>query len=211
MVVDYARQRLAQKRGGDLHRVTDSAGRIADLDFTHLRQVRVGGREGIPTLEELLDAFPGALFNIDLKTDRAVPLLAEILERRGDTSRVLVGSFSRRRLRRFRRMLPGVATSATSAEVAAMAMGLVRRRRREIAFQVPITHTFGPFTVRLVTRRSIRAVHRAGRRIHVWTIDEPETMHHLIDKGVDGIITDRPDLLKAVLSTRGMWSTRQGT
>lgn len=61
----------------------------------------------------------------------------------------------------------------------------------------------------IVTPKTIRAAHQAGRKVHVWTIDDPEVMHELIDWGVDGIITDRPDLLKGVLRTRGMWSTQE--
>ena len=94
-----------------------------------------------------------------------------------------------------------------------MAAGRVRRHQQgsEVVFQVPMTHTLGPITVPVVTPGTVRAVHAAGRHIHVWTIDDVEMMHRLIDWGVDGIVTDRPDLLKAVLHTRGMWSTRQGT
>jgi len=73
---------------------------------------------------------------------------------------------------------------------------------------VPLSHTVGPMTVDLVTPRTVRRIHAAGRRIHVWTIDDPTTMHRLLDWGVDGIVTDRPDLLKEVLRARGMWSTR---
>ncbi|MEO7586533.1 MAG: glycerophosphodiester phosphodiesterase [Arachnia sp.] len=205
--------RLVAFHDPDLSRVTDTVGRIADMTFDAVREIRVGGRELIPSLDELLEAFPQARFNIDLKADAAVPLLAKAVRSHAAESRVLVGSFSRARLKKFRRLVPGTATSASTAEVMAMASGVVRPNRpgQYVAFQVPVTHRVGPVTVRLVTPRTVRAVHRAGRRIHVWTIDDDETMHRLIDWGVDGIITDRPDLLKVVLRSRGMWSTRQGT
>lgn len=197
----------------DLGRVTDVPGRIAELPFEAVRTVRVGGVEAVPTLDELLDAFPDARFNIDLKAAGAVPLLAGVIARHSAMNRVCIGSFSRSRLRRFRSLLPGTATAATTAEVITMAAGRVRRRppKQNVVFQVPMTHTWGPVTVPIVTPRTIRAVHAAGRKIHVWTIDDPDMMHRLIDWGVDGIITDRPDLLKAVLRTRGMWSTQLGT
>lgn len=197
----------------DLGRVTDRLGLIADLTFDQVRSVLVGERELVPTLDELLEEFPDARFNIDLKASGAVPLLAETLARHTATHRVLVGSFSGARLKRFRRMMPGTATAATTAEVIAMAAGRVRRRQPgpEVIFQVPMSHAWGPITVPVVTPATIRGVHAAGRKIHVWTIDDTDTMHRLIDWGVDGIVTDRPDLLKAVLESRGMWSTRQGT
>lgn len=197
----------------DLGRVTDTQGRIAELSYDTVRAVRVGGSQAVPTLDELLDSFPEARFNIDVKAAGAVPLLAEAITRHSALDRVCVGSFSRSRLRRFRSLLPGTATAATAPEVFAMASGQVRRPRqgRDVVFQVPMSHRWGPVTVPIVTPRTIRAVHAAGRKIHVWTIDDPEMMHRLIDWGVDGIITDRPDLLKAVLHTRGMWSTQLGT
>ncbi|MGV8845604.1 glycerophosphodiester phosphodiesterase [Tessaracoccus sp.] len=197
----------------DLGRVTDREGRIAEMTFAEVRSVAVGDREEVPTLDELLDGFPDCFFNIDLKAPRAVDLLVETLTRHGAGDRVCVGSFARARLTRFRRSLPQAVTAASTLEVMAMAAGRVQRRasRADVVFQVPETYTRGTFTVPLVTPRTVRAVHAAGRKVHVWTIDDAETMHRLIDWGVDGIVTDRPDVLKAVLLTRGMWSTRQGT
>lgn len=195
----------------DLGRVTDSTGRIAELTLAQVRTALVGGRERVPTLDELLDTFPTARFNIDLKSEGAVPLLVDTLARHASTERICVGSFSRRRLTRFRGLVPGAVTAASTPEVMAMSLGIVRSRRAGVVFQVPMSHRVGAVTVPVVTPRTVRAVHRAGRKIHVWTIDDVETMHLLIDWGVDGIVTDRPDLLKAVLHTRGMWSTRQGT
>ncbi len=197
----------------DLGRMTDTPGLIADLTFRAVRDVRVGGREVVPTLDELLESFPHVRFNIDLKSPGAVPLLAGAITRHNAAARVCVGSFSASNLRRFRRLMPGVTTAATMSEVIAMAAGRVRRQPSggDVVFQVPISHSKGPVTVQLVTPRTVAAVHAAGRKIHVWTIDEQDTMHTLIDLGVDGIVTDRPDLLKAVLRTREMWSTHQGT
>lgn len=196
----------------DLGRVTDTPGFIADLTLDEVRTVRVGGREVVPTLDELLDSFPDARFNIDLKATGAVSLLVEAITRHNAQDRVCVGSFASSRLRRFRHLMPAVTTAATMTEVMAMAAGRVRRRSRaEVVFQIPMSHVVGPVTVPLVTARTVAAVHAAGRKMHVWTIDDADTMHALIDLGVDGIVTDRPDLLKAVLIARGMWSTQQGT
>ncbi len=78
-------------------------------------------------------------------------------------------------------------------------------------FQIPVTHRVAGVTLPLLTRSRIRAIHQAGYRVHVWTIDVPDEMHTLIDWGVDGIVTDRPDLLREVLRSRGMWTSRLGT
>lgn len=191
-----------------LDRVTDQQGAIADLSFEEVRQAMVGGREQVPTLAQLFDEFPEARFNIDLKSDGAVPALAAFVAEREAWDRVLVGSFSRPRLNEFRRLTNGrVPTSASPLEVALfrfLPSGRLADRltgRRVAALQVP--HRRGRLTI--ATRGMVRRAHAAGRPVHVWTVDEPDEMRRLLDKGVDGLFTDRTDLLKDVLTERGEW------
>jgi glycerophosphoryl diester phosphodiesterase len=190
-----------------LDRVTDREGEIASLTLGEVREALVGGRESVPTLAELFDAFPDARFNIDLKSEGAVPALADFLAARGAWDRVLVGSFSRRRTARFRELTGGrVPTCATPAETVAYRLlphrlaGPITRKRFQ-AFQVP--HRRGPLVV--VTRGFVRRAHAAGLHVHVWTIDDPAEMQELLDRGVDGIFTDRTDILRDVLMERGLW------
>ena len=190
----------------DVSRVTDEAGSLRSLRLKELQSLRVGGREPIPTLAELFETFPSCSFNIDIKHVTAVVPLAECIRRHGAERRVCVGSFSRSAIRRSRSILPQVPTAVSRTGVAAMALTAVMLGGP--VFQVPLNHPVGPVMMDIVTPRNIARIHRAGRKIHVWTIDEPTTMHRLIDWGVDGIVTDRPDLLKEVLRARGMWSTR---
>src|SRR3954447_7158061 len=96
-----------------LDRVTDVQGAIADLTFDEVRQALVGGREQVPRLAQLFDEFPRARFNIDLKSEGAVPVLAAFIREREAWDRVLVGSFSPQRMASFRRRTGGrVPTSA---------------------------------------------------------------------------------------------------
>lgn len=191
-----------------LDRVTDAQGSIGELTLADVRRAKVGGREHVPTLAELVDAFPGALFNIDIKSESAVAPLAAFIEERGLHERVLVGSFGVRRLQRFRRLTGGrVPTSASPVEVAAYRflpsgrLADLLTRGHVAALQVPRRR--GRLT--LVTAGLVRRAHRAGKHVHVWVVDDPEEMRDLIDLGVDGIFTDRTDLLRDVLLERGLW------
>ncbi|PIE21481.1 MAG: glycerophosphodiester phosphodiesterase [Arachnia propionica] len=195
-----------------LWRMTETPGKLADLTLAEIKRLRVGGRESIATFAELLEAFPTANFNVDLKADDVVAPFAAEIKRHGAQHRVCVGSFATARIRRFRKLLPEVATAVSTRGVAVLPTCCVPiTRARGDVFQVPMTATVGGIPIRLVTPQIVKTVHRANRKIHVWTIDNPEVMHELIDWGVDGIFTDRPDLLRDVLQSRGMWSTRQGT
>ncbi len=196
-----------------LDRVSDQRGAVRELTLAEVRRARIGGREEIPTLVDLLDAFPGARFNIDIKSDDAVAPLAALVRERDLWDRVLIGSFSRRRIRRFRALTEGrVPTAADPFEVlayrlsptAGIAKALVGARFA--AFQVP--HRRGRLTV--VTPGLVRRAHAAGLQVHVWTIDDPAEMTELLDRGVDGLFTDRTDLLKDVLQGRGQWWSAQG-
>lgn len=197
-----------------LDRVTDRRGAVAGMTHDDVRLARVGGREEVPTLVALLEAFPDALFNIDLKSGPAVQALADLVRERQEWDRLLVGSFSPGRLARFRRLTERrVATSAHPLEVLAFVLLPSGRladlltRRRVAALQVPHRRTLRFAGVRItlpvVTRGFVRRAHAAGKHVHVWTIDDADEMHRLLDLGVDGIVTDRIDTLRDVLAERG--------
>jgi glycerophosphoryl diester phosphodiesterase len=195
-----------------LDRMTDRPGAIATLRADELAEARIAGEHAVPTMTELFEEFPDARFNIDLKAPGSAAALAELVERTGTHDRICVGSFSARNLRQFRRLTGGrVATSATPSEVGvflASSWPGVRRlvaRRRFAALQIPVRK--GPLP--LVTRSLVRRAHAAGVHVHVWTVDDPAEMEELIDLGVDGLITDRTDLLKDVLIARGLWRDPQ--
>lgn len=191
-----------------LDRLADRTGAILDLTAEEVAAVVIGEGHGVPTMAGLLEEFPDCRFNIDLKAPGAVPALAALVERTKSHDRVLVGSFSLRRLNQFRSVTRGrVATSAAPAEVAAfLTLPLPRlarlvTRSRVRALQVPRKRG----RLRIVTPGLVRRAHAAGAHVHVWTVNEPSEMNQLLDMGVDGLITDRTDVLKDVLVTRGLW------
>lgn len=190
-----------------LDRVTDREGSLAELTYDEVAAAVIGGREQVPTLVSLLEEFPGARFNIDVKTDAAVEPLADLVRRLAAEDRVCVGSFSERRLARFRSLVgPRVATSCGPAGAAAVRLLPSGRLAGVLTggavLQVP--HVRG--RLRVVNRGFVTRAHAAGRPVHVWTIDEAAEMHHLLDLGVDGIMTDRTDVLREVLVARGQWT-----
>lgn len=192
-----------------LDRVCDATGLIAELPWSELRQIRVGG-EPIPTLAELLETFDQQFFNIDIKAPGAIEPLAGTITALQAHDRVCVGSFSRDRLSAFRGLMGRrVATSVNPPGVAWSAfMPVLPRRFHDagVVFQVPVRWPIAGREVPIVTRGLIARAHAAGQQVHVWTIDDPAEMERLIDLGVDGLVTDRPELLKEVCQARGLWS-----
>jgi glycerophosphoryl diester phosphodiesterase len=195
-----------------LERVLGRPDRVTALRWADLATLRVGGAAAVPRLDELVAAWPDVRFNIDVKSDAAVEPTVAALRRVGALDRVLLASFDDRRLGRLRGAAgPLVATSLAAREAAALWAGArlgVRRRvpAGAVAAQVPVRH--GRFTV--VTRRFVAYAHRLGLDVHVWTVDDPVLIHHLLDLGVDGIMTDHIDVLRDVYTARGVWSPDAG-
>jgi glycerophosphoryl diester phosphodiesterase len=198
-----------------LDRITEGSGRIADLPAATVARARIGGTEPIPLFEELVAAFPDVRLNIDVRDWKSVGTLASAIERHGLHDRVLVASFSDRRRRAVLKRLSRPAASSAGIVSSAVfvllgpvlpapLMSFVARRALHgvHALQVPVRYGAVP----VVTARFVRRAHRHGLQVHVWTINEPAEMHRLLDLGVDGIVTDRADLLKAVLTERGTWT-----
>jgi glycerophosphoryl diester phosphodiesterase len=192
-----------------LDRVTDRTGAIADLTYAKISEARIHGIDPIPRLAELLTEFPEARFNVDAKSPTAVAVLASTIEEYEAYDRVCVGSFGVRRLYELRRRLGGRVPSAASA------LGVAANRftpwltwalnTPAPVLQIPISLPIQGRRVTVLTAALIQAVHRAGKQVQVWTVDDSETMERLIDAGVDGIFTDRIDTLKEVLVERGLW------
>lgn len=185
-----------------LDRLTGSADAVAALTAEALDQQRLDQREPFARLEALYDAFPDARLNIDVKSDDAVEATCAIVAAAGAADRTCLSSFSHARLVRIRQILPDVATSASAREVACVKfLPRVLLRPKAVCLQVPARRG----RLRVVTPRLVRKAHALGLQVHVWTIDDADEMHQLLDLGVDGIITDRTDVLKDVLVTRGTW------
>jgi glycerophosphoryl diester phosphodiesterase len=205
-----------------LERTTDGRGRLADYSSDELARIDAGYRFrprggdndggfpfrgqgiGIPTLASVLERYPGVPLIIELKVDgeEIARRTVDLVKRAGALTRVALGSFSGRALRAARQIEPGLRTGAAREETRWALyrswVGWPLGRPRYQEFQVP--ERSGATTV--VTRRFVEHAHRAGLAVKVWTIDEEPDMTRLLDWGVDGIISDRPDIASVVVSAR---------
>jgi glycerophosphoryl diester phosphodiesterase len=195
--------------------LTDGTGEVWNSEWAHLATLDAaywfdpehdyplrGTGTRIPLFADAVAAFPDALWNLDLKQRGIEQTVADEVARLHLEERVLIASFHDSRIRRFRRATGGrVATSAgpreTAGALAAATVGRIPRGPAD-AFQVP--EDVGPLKV--AGRRFVDAVHRAGKQVHVWTVNDAVAMNRLLDLGVDGIVTSRPDLLNEVLKGR---------
>lgn len=196
-----------------LDRVTDRSGAVSELPWSEVSRARIAGTEPIPRFEDLLEEFPEARFNVDPKADTTVVALAQVLRRHRALDRVCIGAFSDDRLARLRQLFgAALCTSAGPRETARLVAGsrlpTARRAGRRTppppyrCVQVPVRHR----SVEIVTEAFVATAHARGVQVHVWTINEADEMHRLLGLGVDGIMTDRPTVLRDVLQQRGLWS-----
>ncbi|MGA1436834.1 MAG: glycerophosphodiester phosphodiesterase [Ilumatobacteraceae bacterium] len=185
----------------DLERTCGIDGKINDLSWDAISEARVDGTHPIPQFVDLLDSFPHARINVDCKSDEALQPLISLLSERDCLDRICVGSFSDRRLRAVRRAFGNrVCPRLGPVETTRLTAG-APTPKGAFAAQVPPAAGKLP----LVTERFVARAHRRGLQVHVWTIDDADEMNRLLDLGVDGIMTDRPEVLKDVLQQRGQW------
>lgn len=193
----------------DAGRLTGQSVRIGDLSYRQVQSLVLREGEPIARLDEVLHAFPGLRFNLDLKDEAAVRSVPPVLRRTAALSRVCITSFSQARIRRVRPLLgPDVCTGLGVGGVTRLvAHALTGTRRGQRAggaavLQLPWALPGG----RHLPVRLVELGHREGLAVHVWTLDDRASIGAALDAGVDGIMTDDPVLLKTELERRGLWS-----
>ncbi len=178
-----------------LDRTTQAKGPLAVRTAAELAEL------DIPTLRDVFERYPEIGIIIELKQGGAMLADAVVQEirRAGAAGRVCLGSFSLTALRAARASAPEIATSGARFEVRVALyrswLHLTPGRVRYQAFQVPEVSG----TTRVVSPRFVQLAHKAGLAVQVWTVDEPDDMRRLLDWGVDGIISDRPDIAAEVV------------
>jgi len=157
----------------------------------------------------VLAQFPGVVLNLDIKQTAPVvapyeETLARLLAEFGRTDDVIVASFLDPATDAFRTFAPHVPTSAGTSATAefwrAVQQGNAMPDTPAVAYQVP--ERMGDLVV--VDEAFVEAAHRSGKAVHVWTVNDESEMERLVDLGVDGIISDLPTQLAALLADRGV-------
>ncbi len=173
-----------------LDRTTDGQGEVRKLTLRDLAGVDAGQGERIPTFDQVLERFPETPLIVELKEPGVGPVIATALRRHAAVSRVVVGSFHGRALRRFR---PPFLRAASRGEIGfawlCARFGWSAPSPRYDVFAVPERHGW----IHLVDRKFVRSSTRAGTPVHVWTVNERGDGERLRGLGVQGIITDRPE------------------
>jgi glycerophosphoryl diester phosphodiesterase len=193
-------------------RITDATGPIGALRYADVSALRVAGSEPIPLLEDLIAAWPDIRFNIDLKDEATISLLPEVLRRTDAWDRVCVTSFSGARLSVFRALADRpVCLAVSPASVAAVRFtpALAAAMRMQARRLDRVQARCAQIPRRVASKAFIDRAHALGLAVHVWTINDKETMNRLLDLGADGIMTDQIALLREVLSERGQWHPRE--
>ncbi len=195
-----------------LERLTNGTGQVSQWLWQDLRKLDAayhfkpeedyplrGKGITISSLEEVLETFPNTMFNLDLKQPGIEPRVAEFINKNHCHDRVLIASFYGSRTRKCSKLLDKpTATSAGKWEVFRLLMAArIKKRLNTTAdvLQVPVRKN----GITVVNETLIAAAHEEGVQVHVWTINEAEEMNRLLQMGVDGIVTDRIDILNEVL------------
>lgn len=206
-----ADNRLIVTHDATLERTTDATGPVCSLPASALAELDAGyrtvsldgrrwARQGIRlmTLDELFESYPETAINIDIKDNsmQAPVEVAACVRRHGRESDTTTGSFHSAVIRQFRRVAPALRTAATLPEVASLYFSRRRDSRPEAyqAIQIPIRW----YGLSLMTQGFINRVQRKPLELCYWTINDEALMIRLARMGIDGIVTDRPDLAASV-------------
>jgi glycerophosphoryl diester phosphodiesterase len=188
----------------DVERLGKRRGLVRELSFAELRELDLGGGEKIPLLDEVLEELGSMLVNVELKSapswparvgDDGLPAaVATILSRHALGDRVLVSSFDPLLLARFSRRTRAAQTGLL------FAYDQSRPYREAWAAHLLRPTALHPES-RLVDARALRQWHARGLAVNVWTVDDPAELRLLAALGVDGVITNRPKIARAVLKS----------
>jgi glycerophosphoryl diester phosphodiesterase len=160
----------------------------------------------VPTLDELFQKFPHMRYVIEIKlTENPIDqALCDLIREYNMQDKVMVASFHDEAMQNFRKTCPEVATSASRGEVTSLVLlGKILLSGFVVQQYQSVQPPFDPqesLNIPIMTERFIREAHAKNIAVEPWTVNDPELMKQYIEWGVDGIITDRPDLMVEILN-----------
>ena len=209
----------------EVDRTTDGAGLIEEMTLDELQQLDAAYRwsndegktfpyrgQGIqaPTLKEVFQKFPQMRYVIEIKlTQNPIEKpLCDLIRKHKIQDKVMIASFHDEAMQNFRATCPEIATSASRTEVRNF---VLLGKAFLSSFIAPQYQSIQPpydpkesMNISIMTARFIREAHAKNIKVEPWTVNNPELMKQYIEWGVDGIITDRPDLMIQVLKEMGI-------
>lgn len=190
-----------------LERLTKLDGRMEDKPWAEVAEARLPNGEPLARFDDLVDAYPDAFWNIEIKAEPATEPTMKFIRDRHLHQRICLNTFSDLRMRRVRKAAAGLEPAYSTPLISTIWLKLtsyVPLPYRTFAHvsQAPVKDRGIP----VLDERFVVRAHRVGLQVIVWTIDEPEEIHRLLDVGVDGILTDAPTTLKSVLEERDQWA-----
>ena len=206
-----------------VQRTTDGTGQVEDLTLAELKKLDAaynwsidsgqtfpyrGKGISVPTLEEVFQKYPGMRYLVEIKLSKnpiAGPM-CDLITRYNMRDKIIVASFHDDLMQMFREACPGVATSAAKNEVLAFVLlskvGLSSLLSPHYqALQVPF-ETSESYGIPIISESFIKAAHAKNLRVETWTLDDPQLMKTYISWGIDGVDTDRPDLMMPLVGAK---------
>lgn len=178
----------------DFERVCGEKIKVTDIDHTKLNNLNFFKLGYTPTLNELLEEFPDTFFNIDLKVSKIGRKVLKILKDVKAENRVCIGSFNSRNLDEVHQLNPSILTSMGIRDIVSLKFFKIVNRNSRVV-QIPETWK----GLKVLSKNFLNKCKSLGLKVHIWTINDEKNIQRMIDFGVDGIMTDKPDLLKKVL------------
>ena len=206
-----------------VQRTTDGSGQVEDLTLAELKKLDAaynwsldGGKtfpyrgKGIrvPTLEEVFQKYPNMRYLVEIKLSKnpiAGPL-CDLINRYNMRDRIIIASFHDDLMKMFREACPGVATSAAKNEVLAFVLlnkigltSLISPQYQSLQVPYDTSESYG---IPIITESFIQAAHAKNLKVETWTLDDPQLMKTYMGWGIDGVDSDRPDLMLPVVGNQ---------
>ena len=178
---------------------------INELTLKEINEINLLGGGKIPLLSEALETFPDLRFNIDIKTEDALEETIQIIKKMNFLDKTCLASFSSSRLKRIKNLAgPEACISSGQMDIFKMmcqSIGIELQATMSQCAQIPVKQ----WGVPVLTKRFIETAKKQNKFVHVWTIDDIDQMFELIEFGVDGLMTDKPSVLKEAMLKKGLF------